>query len=118
MANIAGQAQGADLTRLGAQGAVGAQQQAMDQQRMDMNYTNFTDQRDFARNNAAYMNSMVHGAPYSPSSTVSNAVQAPNMVGQILGAGAALAGFGGTTPGKYAGGLITRQLSSAGIAGI
>lgn len=84
--------QQADLARLGAQGAVGAQQQALTQQGLEQQYQDFLNQRDYGKQQANWMAGIIHGTPYTAQSNVTGYTAAPNTAGQLAGLG--IAGLG------------------------
>lgn len=82
--------QNADLQRIQALSAVGAQQQAQEQQRLDQAYTDFINQRDFERQQVQFAMGLVRGTPYGTQSEVT--APAPSTTSQVAGLG--LTGIG------------------------
>lgn len=92
MANLGNQ-----YSQLGYQDAsalhdVGLQQEQLAQAGLDIGYNDFTNQRDYERNNLAYMASMINGLPVGTSSDATH-YQYNNPYAQALGAGLGVAGF-------------------------
>lgn len=84
--------QAADLGRIQAQAAVGAEQRALEQQRLDMAYADFLRQRDYPMERLNYYSSLLRGVPVQLSSTQTAYAQPPSMLSQAAGLG--LAGLG------------------------
>lgn len=86
-ANIGSAQQQADLQRLNAQNAVGAQQQAQQQQLYDIRYGDFLRQQNYPMEQLSYYSGMLRGLPITPNQTTTTSAPAPSMLGQIAGAG-------------------------------
>lgn len=71
---------------------IGLSQEQLAQAGLDIGYTDFTNQRDYDRNNLAFMASMINGLPVGASSDVTN-YQYNNPYAQALGAGLGMTGF-------------------------
>ena len=84
--------QQADLQRLTAQEAVGAQQRAMEQQILDQRYADFLRQRDYPMEQLGYYSALLRGLPMQMGSTTTTYAQPPSLVSQVAGLG--LAGYG------------------------
>jgi hypothetical protein len=85
LTNLGTARQTADLQRIDALNAIGAQQQALSQKEMDTAYEDFINARDYDRLNAQYMMGLVRGAPMG---STSNVVQpTPSATSQALGLG-------------------------------
>ena len=84
--------QAADLERLKAQAAVGAEQRALAQQRMDMAYADFLRQRDYPMEQLGYFSNLLRGIPIALGSTQTTYAQPPSIASQVGGLG--LAGLG------------------------
>ena len=80
------------LSRSNALSNIGAGERGLQQQLLDIGYTDFTNQRDFPRQNASWMSGILHGVPVSPSSEVTRYDVPPNQASQIAGLG--IAGLG------------------------
>jgi len=86
------QLQQADLQRLTAQEAVGAQQRAMEQQILDQRYADFLRQRDYPMEQLGYYSNLLRGLPMQLSTTQTTSAPPPSIASQIGGLG--LAGLG------------------------
>jgi hypothetical protein len=84
--------QQADLQRLTAQEAVGAQQRGIEQQRLDQAYADFLRQRDYPMEQLGYYSNMMRGIPVQLGSTQTTYAQPPSIASQVGGLG--LAGLG------------------------
>lgn len=80
--------QATDADRLRAQGL---EQEQVNQAGLDLGYQNFTDQRDWDKNNLAFQAGLIHGLPLGNNTTMSTS-QYSNPFAQIAGAGIGLAG--------------------------
>lgn len=85
--------QTANLDRLGAQQSTASQQQALQQNQMDMAYQDFLRQRDFPQEQLGFYSNMLRGLPVQLASTQQTYQAAPNIGSQIAGAGLGLAGL-------------------------
>ena len=90
--------QQADLQRLTAQEAVGAQQRAFEQQRLDQAYADFLRQRDYPMEQLGYFSNLMRGIPVQLGSTQTTYAQPPSIASQVGGLGLA-----GLSIGKMAG---------------
>jgi len=86
------QGQQTELQRLAAQEAVGSQQQAMEQQRLDQAYADFLRQRDYPMEQLGYYSNLLRGLPVQLGSTQTTYAQPPSLTSQVGGLG--LAGLG------------------------
>lgn len=84
--------QAADLQRLTAQEAVGGQQRALEQQRLDQAYADFLRQRDYPMEQLGYFSNLMRGIPVQLGSTQTTYAQPPSIASQLGGLG--LAGLG------------------------
>ena len=84
--------QQADLQRLTAQEAVGGQQRALEQQRLDQAYADFLRQRDYPMEQLGYFSKLMRGIPVQLGSTQTTYAQPPLIASQVGGLG--LAGLG------------------------
>lgn len=84
--------QGADLDRLRAQAASGAEGQALDQKSMDMDYQQAMEARDWNQKQLEFYSNILRGNAGALGSTQQNYVAAPSATSQIAGLG--LAGLG------------------------
>lgn len=81
--------QQADLQRLTAQEAVGAQQRAFEQQRLDQAYADFLRQRDYPMEQLGYFSNLLRGIPVQLGSTQTTYAQPPSIASQVGGLGLA-----------------------------
>jgi hypothetical protein len=86
------QLQQADLQRLTAQEAVGAQQRSMEQQILDQRYADFLRQRDYPMEQLGYYSNLLRGLPMTMGSTTTTYAPPPSIASQVGGLG--LAGLG------------------------
>jgi hypothetical protein len=86
------QRQTADLQRLTAQEAVGAQQRAFQQQQLDQQYADFLRQRDYPMEQLGYFSNLMRGVPVQLGSTTTTYAPPPSIASQVGGLG--LAGLG------------------------
>lgn len=68
---------------------VGTAQQEQGQRALDLAREDFINQRDFERNNLAFMSGILRGVPVTPQSETITTAPGPNMLSQALGAGIA-----------------------------
>jgi len=73
----------------------GAQQQAMQQKQYDTAYEDFTNQRDYERQNLQFLSGILNGVPVSANSNVMTYQAPPNQMSQMLGMGLGAAGLWG-----------------------
>ena len=71
---------------------IGEQQQAFDHQQLDIATSDFISERDFPRQQVAYMGGILHGVPVSPISETATFQAQPSSAQQMLGFG--LGGLG------------------------
>jgi hypothetical protein len=76
-----------DLARFGQQTSTAAQQQALQQQYMDMAYQDFLRQQGYPAEQLQQYSSLLRGVPITPSSTTSTYAQQPGIGQQLLGTG-------------------------------
>jgi hypothetical protein len=87
LANIGSAQSQADQARFGLQTSTAAQQQAINQQRLDQQYQDFLRQRDYPMEQLQQYSSLLRGVPVTPSSTTSTYGQQPGIGQQLLGTG-------------------------------
>jgi len=87
LANIGTQQNAATLADLGLQQQTAAQQQSLDQQKLDTAYQDYLGQRDYPLEMLQQYNSLLRGVPVTPDSTSTVYGQSPSTSAQILGAG-------------------------------
>ncbi len=80
------------LQQADALGRVGTQQQQQEQARLDIAQQDFTNQRDYPRQQMAFLSQILQGMPVTPNQEISSYAPAANPYSQALGLGAA--GYG------------------------
>jgi hypothetical protein len=118
LANIAGQQQQADLSRLGFQGQVGAQQQQRQQDILNQQIQNYAMAQQYPQQQLAFMNAMLRGLPLQ-SATTQSYMAPPSPFSQLAGAGTsayALGRMGGFF--KEGGAVKEKKYAEGGIASI
>lgn len=93
LADIGTAEQAADLARLQAQSAVGAEQRALEQQILDQRYADFLRQRDYPMEQLGYYSNILRGLPIQLGSTQTTYAQPPSMASQIGGLGLSAIGL-------------------------
>lgn len=76
-----------DLARLSQQQATAAQDQALNQQKLDVAYQDFLRQQNYPLEMLQQYSSLLHGVPVTPSTTTTTSVPSPGIAQQILGTG-------------------------------
>jgi len=87
MGNLGALQQQTDLSRLGAQTSAAAQQQALEQQKLDIDYQNFMNRKNYGWEQIGNLSNILRGVPVTPNQTVTGYGQAPSTAAQLLGAG-------------------------------
>ena len=87
LANLGAVRQQQDLARLGFQQQTAAQNQALQQQYMDMAYQDFLRQRDYPLEMLQQYSSLLRGVPVKPDSTTTTYAPSPGIAQQLLGTG-------------------------------
>ena len=87
MGNLGQYQQQADLSRLGMQQQTAAQQQALNQQALDIAYQDFLRQRDYPMEQLQQYGSLLRGVPVAPSSTQTAYAPTPSLGAQLAGLG-------------------------------
>lgn len=82
-----------DISRFGLQQQTAAQQQALNQQLLDINYQDFLRQQDWLPNNLQNYSSLLRGVPVQMNTNTSTYAQQPGIGQQLLGTGLAAAGI-------------------------
>ena len=85
--------QDAQLRRLQAQGAVGAEQRGYQQQLLDQAYADFLRQRDYPMEQLGYFSNLMRGIPVGLSSTQTTYAAPPSAASQLTGAGLSALGL-------------------------
>jgi hypothetical protein len=93
LANIGSAQSQADQARFGLQTSTAAQQQALNQQRLDQQYQDFLRQRDYPMEQLQQYSSLLRGVPVTPSSTTTTYAPGASVGSQLLGGGLAAAGI-------------------------
>ena len=99
LANIGSAQSQADQARFGLQTSTAAQEQALNQQRMDMAYQDFLRQRDYPMEQLQQYSSLLRGVPVTPSSTTTTYAPSASLGSQLMGGGLAAAGIYNTFKG-------------------
>lgn len=88
-------------------GAIGTQQQGMDQANLDLAYQDFEQQRDYPRQQVDWLNSILRGLPHDTTTTstekgpLAGAQYGPSNASTILGAISAIKGMGTDSNGDF-----------------
>jgi len=95
LGNIGTMQQQSDTSRLNQQQGAAAQTQALQQQKLDMDYQDFLAQRGFNKDQIAFLSSIIHGIQYQPntSSTTTTSSPNPSIGNQLMSAGLGAAGI-------------------------
>ena len=114
LANIGTQQQAAELGIYGAQSSAGAQQQALEQQKINQAMQDYANAQQYPLMQLGTMSNMLRGLPMQASTT--NQYQAaPNQLSQAIGAaGAGASIYNAMKPGGAAGGLPSEFKYSKG----
>lgn len=112
LANIGGQQQAADLARLGAQNQMGAQQQALEQQKINQSISNYATAQQYPFMQLGIMNAMLRGLPLQQTTTATYQQQ-PSTAQQLTGLGGAALSY----LSKREGGEI-KEMREGGIASV
>lgn len=110
LAAIGGQQQAADLARLQAQQTVGAQQQALEQQKINQAIANYSTAQQYPFMQLGIMNAMLRGLPLQQTTTATYQQQ-PSTTQQLTGLGGAALSY----LGRREGGEI-KEMREGGIA--
>ena len=105
LANIGGQALGAQQGIYGLQAQTGQQQQQQQQNVINQMIQNYATAQQYPQQQLAFMNAMLRGLPLQTSTTQSYQA-APSAMSQLTGLGLAGAGAYGMATGRKAGGSI------------
>ena len=92
-ANIAAAQQNADIARLGFQQQSAAQQQALNQQRMDLAYQDYLRQMDYPYTQLQRYGNLLSAVPQATTTTQTGYAQSPSLGQQIMGTGLTAAGL-------------------------
>lgn len=111
-AQIGGQRQAADLARLQAQQTAGAQQQALEQQKINQAIANYSTAQQYPFMQLGIMNAMLRGLPLQQTTTAAYQQQ-PSTTQQLAGLGGAALSY----LGRREGGEI-KEMREGGIASV
>jgi len=100
LTNIGSARSQADLARFGQQTQTAAQQQALNQQKLDMAYQDFLRERDYPLEMLQQYSGLLRGVPVAVNSTQSTYMQQPGIGQQLLGAGLGGLGLYNTLQGR------------------
>lgn len=89
MGQLGGTQQQLYMDRLKSLMGIGTAQQELGQRGLETAYQDFINQRDFERQNLAFLSGILRGIPVSPQSEVVTTAPGPNPLSQMLGAGIA-----------------------------
>jgi hypothetical protein len=109
--------QQANLQRLTAQEAVGAQQRAFEQQRLDQQYADFLRQRDYPMEQLGYFSNLMRGVPVQLGSTQTTYAPPPSIASQVGGLGLAGLSIGRATGAFAKGGLVDSYAIGGSVGG-
>lgn len=101
---------------LNAQLNAGAQQQALEQQKLQQQYQDFLTQRGYPQQQLAFMSDILRGAPLGQQTQQQYTAAAPSTLSQVAGLGLAAYGMFGNPSGKAEGGVIEEEEAPAGLA--
>jgi hypothetical protein len=87
LANIGSAQSQADQARFGLQTSTAAQQQALNQQKLDLHYQDFLRRQGYPMEQLQQYSSLLRGVPVTPSSATATYAQQPGIGQQLLGAG-------------------------------
>ena len=87
LTNIGSASQQADLARLNQQQQTAAQEQALRQQLLDLNYQDFMRQQNYPLEMLQQYSSLLRGVPVAPNTTQTTTMPNPSLASQIMGTG-------------------------------
>jgi len=87
LANIGGARSQADQARFGQQTSTSAQQQALNQQKLDMAYQDFLRERDYPMEQMQQYSSLLRGVPVTPNSTTTSYAPNASLGSQLVSGG-------------------------------
>lgn len=108
--------QEANLKRISAQQAAGAQQQALEQQRLDSAYQQAMEQRDWEKNQLGFLSGLIRGTPFSTSQLQTSTVPSASTASQLASLGLGAYGLSSLL-GKKEGGAIKGYAKGGKIEG-
>jgi hypothetical protein len=93
LANIGSAQQNADISRLGVQQGTAAQEQALEQQKRDLDYADFMREADNPYTQLQRYMGILSGVPQATTTTQTSNAPTPSIGQQLLGAGVTAAGL-------------------------
>jgi hypothetical protein len=114
--NLGTAEQDADLKRISAQQAAGAQQQALEQQKLDAAYQQYQEQRDWEKNQLGFLSGLIRGTPFSTSQLQSTSAPGATTASQIASLGLGAYGLSSLL-GKKDGGAIKGYANGGSVEG-
>jgi hypothetical protein len=115
LGNLGLNQQNADIARLGLQTSTAAQQQALNQQHMDLDYQDFLNQREYPWDQLYKYSGLIRGLPQQPGTTTYQ--QPPSLGAQLIGGAGSLA-TAAKAFGAFARGGAVRNKYSEGLAAV
>jgi len=103
--NLGTAEQDSALKRISAQQAAGAQQQALEQQKLDQAYQQYQEQRDWEKNQLGFLSGLIRGTPFSTSQLQTQSAPGATTASQIASLGLGAYGLSSLL-GKKDGGAI------------
>lgn len=114
--NLGTAEQEADLKRIAAQQSAGAQQQALEQQKLDAAYQQFVEQRDWEKNQLGFLSGLIRGTPFSTSQLQSTSAPGATTASTIASLGLGAYGLSSLL-GKKDGGAIKGYADGGSVEG-
>ena len=93
LANLGSAQQNADISRLGLQQGTAAQEQALEQQKRDLDYSDFMREADNPYTQLQRYMGLLSGVPQATTTTQTSTAPTPSIGQQLLGAGVTAAGL-------------------------
>ena len=115
LGNLGLNQQNADIARLGLQTSTAAQQQALNQQHMDIDYQDFLNQREYPWDQLYKYSGLIRGLPQQPGTTTYQ--QPPSLGAQLIGGAGSLA-TAAKAFGAFARGGVVRNKHAEGLAAV
>ena len=103
--NLGTAEQDAVLKRIAAQQSAGAQQQALEQQKLDAAYQQYQEQRDWEKNQLGFLSGLIRGTPFSTSQLQTTSAPGATTASQVASLGLGAYGLSSLL-GKKDGGAI------------
>lgn len=99
LSNLGVNQQQADTQRIQLQNTMAAEQQGLEQKKMDQDYADFLRQRDYPMEQLSYFSNILHGLPVTMGSTSTTYAPPPSLASQIIGTGLGAASLYNTAKG-------------------